>query len=52
MKDDRKIAKITPNGFIKFYNADNTPCQRHDKSFYRAGDELQLKKDGYKVVFG
>ena len=50
--NEKPIAKITQNGFVKFFNPDGTPNQRHDKSFYRAGDEKWLEKNGYKVVFG
>jgi hypothetical protein len=52
LKNNTKtIAKITQNGFVKFFDSNGLPNIRHDKSFYRAGDYKKLKNDGYYVIF-
>ncbi len=47
---NKPVAKITPNGFVKFYNADGTPNAAHDKSFCRTEDIKKLEKD-YRIVY-
>ena len=49
--NNKPIAKITQNGFVKFFDSNGLPNQRHDKSFYRSGDYEKLKNDGYHVIF-
>jgi hypothetical protein len=48
--NNRPNAKITGNGFVKFFKPDGTPNEQHPSSFYRQGDESILIKEGYHVI--
>jgi hypothetical protein len=49
--NNKPIAKITQNGFVKFFDSNGLPNIRHDKSFYRSEYYQKLKNDGYHVIF-
>lgn len=46
----KPIAKICPNGTIKFYHADGTRNKEHSTGFYHEKNLSTLKKD-YNVIF-
>ena len=48
--ETKKIAKILPNGLIKYYNPDGSINNKHHIGFYYKNAESILKNDGYKVI--
>jgi len=48
--ETRPIAKILPNGTIKYFNPDGSINELHHIGFYYPNAETLLKNDGYKVI--
>ena len=46
----KPIAKILPNGLIRYFNPDGSINESHDLGFYYPGAEDKLKNDGYIVI--
>lgn len=46
----KPIAKILPNGLIRYFNSDGSVNLDHDLGFYYPGAERALINDGYRVI--
>tara|TARA_R110000851_G_scaffold287140_1_gene441074 strand:- start:213 stop:365 length:153 start_codon:yes stop_codon:yes gene_type:complete len=45
----KPIAKILPNGLIRYFNPDGSINMDHELGFYYPGAEKVLKNEGYDV---